>query len=339
MTYVPYARRSFSGSAPDTTLTGNVDNSTLTVAITDGTGWPDGSGGNFVVIFEPGTTSEEKALASSRSGNTLTLAQRALEGSAVSHTASSVIRHGLSALDVNEANYAVSQTVALVAAKGDVLYGTAANTLGKLAKGSANQSPMWDSSGALVAGNPTPGAHTHAETDVTSLVSDLGALQSQQATNTSAIAANTSAITALQGNTGGPLAWCDSAGGFALTTTAATTPTAFNATTLSLSFTAPASGKVLLRTACMVYLGGSSSTWTVMYITHGTTTQVGRSLAQYTTSSATSLVNDQVLTGLTPGTVYHLDLAARAVGGSDALNIGTNGSFVTGVSMSVWAAS
>lgn len=189
MSYVPYARRSFSGTAPDTSLTANVDNATLTVAITDGSGWPDGSGGNFVVTFEPGTTNEEKALASSRSGNTLTLVQRGLEGSAVSHTASSVIRHGLAALDVNEANYAVSQTVGLVAAKGDLLVGSAANTLVKVSKGTAGQTPVWQSDGSIAPGSPAPAAHVHAETDVTQLVQDLSTMQSQQDSNTAAIAA------------------------------------------------------------------------------------------------------------------------------------------------------
>jgi hypothetical protein len=284
-----------------------------------------------VVIFEPGTTSEEKALASARSGNTITLAQRALEGSAVSHTASSVIRHGLSAVDVNEANYAVSQTVGLVAAKGDLLYGSAANTLVKLGKGSANQSPMWDSSGALVAGNPAPGAHTHPEGDVTSLVSDLAALQAQQSTNTTAITANTSAITALQGATGGLLKVIQNAGSHSYQNTSTSVLTALDTSNLRATFPAPASGNVLVRLT-----GDATTSGTYWGLLSGATAK-GPTVSAYGVNVSTAPGIRSVslyITGLS-GSVS-LDWAAYNTGGT-GLGVLTTSS-TDPATMEVWAA-
>lgn len=135
-----YNQRSFSGTAPDTTLVSSMDDVTLTVTCADLTGWPDGSGGPFEVTFEPGKAAEEKCWASARSGNTLTLLARGMEGGAAAHAGTTTtVRHGLSALDMSEANYAVAQTVGQVAAKGDLLVGSAANTLTAVPVGSTGQ--------------------------------------------------------------------------------------------------------------------------------------------------------------------------------------------------------
>jgi hypothetical protein len=310
-----------------------------------------------VVIFEPGTTSEEKALASARSGNTITLAQRALEGSAVSHTASSVIRHGLSAVDVNEANYAVSQTVGLVAAKGDLLYGSAANTLARLAKGTANQSPMWDSTGALTAGNPAPAAHTHAESDVTDLVGDLGSLQdaplsgwaqgsllvgkSDGSADTLALGTAGSVPTSVGGNivwqtpTQGLLAHID----YTSTSSglSASALTVVDSTNLSPSFTVPASGKVLIRVSGQAVVNHSASTITTVsfgWKNHTGGAQIGRTQTIDLFQLSSTPVNPrysiaQTLTGLTSGDTLRLDLAAE----TSSIIV-----TLTDVTIEVWAA-
>lgn len=340
----PYSRLSHSGTAPDTTLASGVDASTLTVALIDGTGWPDGSGGSFVVIFEPGSSNEEKAVALSRSANTLTLSQRGLEGAAVSHTASSQIRHGLSAVEVDEANYAVSQTVGQVAAKGDVLYGTAANTFGKLAKGSANQSPMWDSTGALVAGNPAPAAHTHAESDVTSLATDLSTLSSAVSTNTANIATNTTDIATLTGQVAaglGLLAHVDYSGAakaLHLDNSGSPALVVVDSTNLSPSFTVPSSGNVLIRVSgALNHNSSASDTVGIGWLNHTGGAQVGRtqtdmapnisSVIGYTKRFSVA----QTLTGLTAGAI-RLDLAAYAV------NSASQAATLSDVTIEVWAA-
>lgn len=148
-----YSRRSYSGTAQDTTLITSISDTATSATCDDLTGWPDGTGGGFVVIFEPGTASEEKCLASGRSGDTLTGLTRGWEGSAVAHSATtSTVRHGMSATDADEANYAVSQTVGLVAAKGDLLVGSAANAFTVVAAGSTGQVPVWQADGSIAAG-------------------------------------------------------------------------------------------------------------------------------------------------------------------------------------------
>ena len=135
-----YSRRSFSGDAADSTISSSIDSTSLSVTCTDLTDWPDGTGGNFVVILEPDTDNEEHVVCSSRTGNTLAIVSRGVDDTtAVGHSSMATVRHGLSKVDVDEANYAVSQTVGQIAAKGDLLVGSAANTLTKVGVGTDGQ--------------------------------------------------------------------------------------------------------------------------------------------------------------------------------------------------------
>lgn len=102
-----YDRRSFAGGAASTTLASGIDASTLTVTIASSTGWPTGSAGDFGVVIDRGTASEEKVLAASRSGTTLTLASggRGIDGTAgVTHATGATVEHCLLARDLDEAN-------------------------------------------------------------------------------------------------------------------------------------------------------------------------------------------------------------------------------------------
>lgn len=345
-----YERHSYSGTAADTTLSAGIDDVTLTVTCADLTGWPDGSGGDFFVIFEPGKTGEEKCLAASRSGNTLTLRTRGVEGSAGSHAATTTtVRHGYSARDADEANYAVSQTVGKVAAKGDLLYGSAANTFAVLSKGSAGQVPVWQTDGTLAAGVPTL-----AESDITDLETDLAAKQDApdsgwdlgsilvgkaDGTADTVTAGVTGTVPTVQDD--GSLAFATPTSGLldvadhsaSITPTGVSTFAALDSTNLTLTFTAPASGQVLLRFTTTAESSVSSSrSVDVGWITHGTTTQVGRTSTLHCTDNGVAMPFsvEQLLTGLTSGTSYHLDLASK----NSTLATGT----ITNSTLSVWAA-
>src|SRR5690606_17449484 len=82
--------------------------------IDDSTGWPDGSGGDFFVVIDPGTASEENVRCSARSEVTVTVATsgRGADGtSATSHSAGATVQHCFTALDADEANAHVSTSV------------------------------------------------------------------------------------------------------------------------------------------------------------------------------------------------------------------------------------
>ena len=338
-----YERRQFSGSALDSNLATGIGATDLSWTGTDLTGWPDGSTGKFEVILDPDMPTEEHSLASSRSGNTVTyasIADRGLDNTtAQSHSSMAVVRHGLSKIDVDEANYAVSQTVGQIAAKGDLLVGSAANALVKVAAGTSGQVPIWQSDGSVTPGTPVPAAHTHAETDVTSLTTDLGNKLAKPATafakgsllvgtgagtyDNTAVGTDGTVLTA-DSTSGDGVSWKPSPTISLLGSTSYAGPlttvtsslAALDKTNLTLTFTAPSSGKVLLR-ASIEYSGPNGSfSITAGWYMHNTTTQVGvvQTLVSFNWTSGSTLnagtvQSEQVASGLTPGQSYTLDLA------------------------------
>lgn len=99
------ARKQFAGGAVPTTLSSGISNSATTIAVADGATYPDGSVGPFVIKIDGGTSSEEKVLATARSGNSLTGATRGYDGTVgVSHSSGATVEHVLDALTVDEAN-------------------------------------------------------------------------------------------------------------------------------------------------------------------------------------------------------------------------------------------
>lgn len=74
------------GAAKKTELASSITGADPSFTIVDATGWPDGSTGKWVVVIDPGATTEEKILCASRSGTTVTVDTRGYDGTAaVSH--------------------------------------------------------------------------------------------------------------------------------------------------------------------------------------------------------------------------------------------------------------
>lgn len=144
-----YARRDYAGGAVATTLTGNINATTLTLPIAVATGWPTGTAGVFTVVIGRGTAAEEKATVTSRTSLDLTVASTADRGvdgtTAATHSSGDAIEVCWTATEADEANYAVTQTVGKVTAKGDSLIATGANTLARLAVGTNDQFLIADS--------------------------------------------------------------------------------------------------------------------------------------------------------------------------------------------------
>lgn len=91
------ARLDVRGAAAVCTLTGSLDSSTTTAALTgDTSGWPTGSTGrNFPVIIDRGLATMEKVLASDLTAGVLTFT-RAQDGtSASAHAAGATVEHGI----------------------------------------------------------------------------------------------------------------------------------------------------------------------------------------------------------------------------------------------------
>lgn len=106
------------GGAKVTVLTGGTLGPTGTsFDVQDPSGWPTGgANGKFWVIINPGRSNEEHLLANARSGSTITLASvadRGLDGTvAGTHDSDSVIQHGFTGVESNDANRHIFDTTA-----------------------------------------------------------------------------------------------------------------------------------------------------------------------------------------------------------------------------------
>lgn len=99
------ARKQYNGGSVASGLSSGINNVVTSLTGTDLASFPDGSVGPFVVRIGGGTSSEEKVLATGRSGNSLTGLTRGYDGtSAVTHSSGEVLEHVLDALTVDEAN-------------------------------------------------------------------------------------------------------------------------------------------------------------------------------------------------------------------------------------------
>lgn len=130
-----YERRDIVGGAVKATLvTGLSDTSVGSFTIDVATGWPTGI---FFVVVDRGQPTEEKIKCSARTGTTVTVAVRGADGtSAVAHTpGASVVEIIATAVDLDEANYAVTQTVGKVTTKGDILAATGASEFARVGTG------------------------------------------------------------------------------------------------------------------------------------------------------------------------------------------------------------
>src|SRR3990167_1895457 len=145
-----YTRHEIKGGVPATTLNGGVNSSATSVTITSATSWPTGSPGPFQVTFDRGLSTEEDAEVTSRSGNVLTVAAREINGTtAAAHADGSTIEVTWGKRGADEANYAVSELIGAIAAKGDLLVGDAANSADNLTVGANDTILMADSAQTL----------------------------------------------------------------------------------------------------------------------------------------------------------------------------------------------
>lgn len=149
-----YVTRSYSGKGQATTLLAGIGPADTTFTIAAPSTWVEapgntnhlGTSGPFVVSVDYNTTSEEKILCSSIDLSTgiVTVygsgAGRGYDGTtAQSHSATALCVSVYAAVDADEANYGMQQTVGQITTAGDLLVGSGVNALARLGIGSNGQ--------------------------------------------------------------------------------------------------------------------------------------------------------------------------------------------------------
>lgn len=143
-----YGRRDIRGGAVQTTITGSLTSGSTSCVIAATTGWPDG-GTNpaFYVVIDPGLSTEEKILCSTRSSSTVNFTTRGVDGtSAAAHSSGAAIYPCVTAVDLDEANLAVAKLIGGATTIGQMPYVDAANSVAML---------QAKTSGSIIVGNGT----------------------------------------------------------------------------------------------------------------------------------------------------------------------------------------
>jgi hypothetical protein len=138
--------RKFSSTSVDTTIVTTPlapGDTSVTVAsaadLTNGLGFAPGD--TFVVALSPDTAAEEVCVVTGVSSNTLTLTRGQAGTSATTHAIGTVIRHVLTSISLTDFETARINQVdkTIINAKGDLIAGTANDTVGRLAVGTNGQ--------------------------------------------------------------------------------------------------------------------------------------------------------------------------------------------------------
>ena len=109
-------RRQYKGAAAATTTTNALGVGDTSVTLTATTGWPSAAGVPLYVVIDPGTSSEEKCLATI-SGSTLTLTRAQDDTTAAVHASGATIYPVFTADEADEAN----EFTSTMTTRGDLL--------------------------------------------------------------------------------------------------------------------------------------------------------------------------------------------------------------------------
>ena len=126
-------RRSYAGAAPACTLTNSITAGDTTALLTGTvTAWNSTATGPFFMVIDPGLVTEEKVLVGTRTGSSLSVMTRGVDGTtAASHSAGATCYPVFTATDADEANTLAST----MTTRGDLLTMGAGPTVGRIAIG------------------------------------------------------------------------------------------------------------------------------------------------------------------------------------------------------------
>ena len=148
MAWSAYSRRSFSGSTQPTHITSNVDNAVTTLPVASTAGWPaiTAPSTGFVIVVDQGNAAEEAMFVTAYTPNTSATVTRGFDGTtAVAHTSPATVMLCDSAIDVDEANQAVVQTIGKVTTAGDMIVASGPNAFSRVA--AIAKGGLWVSTG------------------------------------------------------------------------------------------------------------------------------------------------------------------------------------------------
>jgi microcystin-dependent protein len=162
-----YILKSYDGGAETTTLTSPFTVSGTTLVVANGSTFPDGSSGPFVVVVDRGLATEEKFLidtTTGTNGTTFNIQQAGYDGtSASSHAVGATVEHCLDAYSLEQANRYVN----LQSARGDLIAHNNITTT-KLAVGANNTVLVADSAQSLGLKYSLVGENNIADDSITS---------------------------------------------------------------------------------------------------------------------------------------------------------------------------
>ena len=148
-------RRSYAGAAPACTLTNSITAGDTTALLTGTvTAWNSTATGPFFMVIDPGLVTEEKVLVGTRTGSSLSVMTRGVDGTtAASHSAGATCYPVFTASDADEANTLAST----MTTRGDLLTMGAGPTVGRIAIGTTGYVLTSDGTDAAWAVLPTSG--------------------------------------------------------------------------------------------------------------------------------------------------------------------------------------
>lgn len=148
-------RRSYAGAAPACTLTNSITAGDTTALLTGTvTAWNSTATGPFFMVIDPGLVTEEKVLVGTRTGSSLSVITRGVDGTtAASHSAGATCYPVFTASDADEANTLAST----MTTRGDLLTMGSGPTVGRIAIGTSGYVLTSDGTDAAWAVLPASG--------------------------------------------------------------------------------------------------------------------------------------------------------------------------------------
>lgn len=244
------------GGARATTLNGDINDSATTTVGADLSSWAGGTtNGPITWTLDRGNAGEESGEATGISGNNLTGCTRGLFGTtAQSHTSGVALELTSSKRDFDEANYWVAELAGASNAAGDLPYSDGADSLARLAIGTARQQL------AVNAGATAP----EWVASLQSLLTTTGDLIIASAANTPArLAAGTSGYVLTSGGAGVAPSWAAAASGGPTVVHKSANESVTSSTTLQdddhLTFVCPANTTRVGQVVLFVNLGDEAA--------------------------------------------------------------------------------